>query len=341
MKIQPKNIFTIQNFNRLVNSKKQRKKLYDRLLRFPAASLNYHLGNYEDVIWLVGDGRSGTTWLGDLINWDKKYRELFESIHPVHVKQTRKFGFNPYLRPEDTTSPITIFLNSVFSGKFKHLRADTSKPQLFYKGLLIKEIYANLLVAWVHQNIPRAKKVMIIRNPFSVALSKQRNSNWIWMEDPKEFLGQNALMDDYLKPFEELINNANDDFIENQILIWSIIHYVPFKQLSKDNIYILFYENLFYNPEEELFRLFKYLYRDDFEALNARLFDTIPKHSRTKSNKFSTLSAKNPLDVWKDNLSTQQIDNGMKILEKFGLSSIYAGHSLPQENAKDQLFHLY
>ena len=150
-------MFDINQIKKIKN-KNKRKKFLKRLARLPAASLNYYLGNYEDVIWLVGDGRSGTTWLSDLINWDKRYRELFESIHPGHVRRTKKFGFNPYLRPDDVNSPISKFLYSVFNGQFKHLRADTSKPQLFYQGLLIKEIYANLLIGWVHQNIPKAKK---------------------------------------------------------------------------------------------------------------------------------------------------------------------------------------
>ena len=181
---------------------------------------------------------------------------------------------------------------------------------------------------------------MIIRNPFSVALSKQRNLDWIWMTNPQDFLVQNALMLDYLKPFEHLISSTNDNFIENQILIWSIIHYVPFKQLSKGDFYILFYENLFCNPEEELFRLFNYLYDDEFIELDGRQINIICKPSRTQGDKFSTLSAKSPLDVWQDDLSTQQINNGMKILEKFGLDNIYGGNSLPDKNAIGLLFNL-
>jgi hypothetical protein len=311
-----------------------------RLARFPAASLNYYLGNYEDVIWVVGDGRSGTTWLGDLINWDQRYRELFECIHPVHVKQTRKFGFNPYLRADDHNSPVGEFLHSVFSGKFKHLRADTSKPQLFYQGLLVKDIYGNLLIEWVHQNIPKVKKIMIIRNPFSVTLSKKRNLDWIWMRDATEFLEQNLLMHDHLAPFEHLISHAKDNFnfIENQILIWSIIHYVPFQQLNQGDLYIVFYENLFCNPEEELFRLFSYLYDGDFTELDQKLIKIICKPSRTQGSKFSTLSAQSPLDVWKDDLSTQQIDNGLKILEEFGLDTIYGCNSLPNEKRLSDCF---
>lgn len=321
-------------------SKNGRKKIVKRLSRLPAASLNYHLGNYENLVWLVGDGRSGTTWLGSLINWDKQYRELYEPVHPGHVRQARKFGFHPYLRANDQTSHTGKFLDSVFSGKFKHFRADVSTPHLTYKGLFVKDIFANLLVGWVHQNIPAAKKIMVIRQPFSAALSKRRHQHWIWMTDPKQFLDRPALMQDYLAPFEHLISRAGDDFIENQILIWAIIHYVPFQQLDADSLYVLFYENLFRHPEEELRKLFDFLGEDTSVALKEdRLLAKIHKPSRSQSEKFSTLSASSPLDVWKNELRPEQIDNGLKILEAFGLDKLYGLNSLPNEAALEQLFH--
>ena len=321
-----------------VKRRSKRKKIIKRLSRLPAASLNYHLGNYEEPVWLVGDGRSGTTWLGSLVNWDKKYRELYEPVHPGHVRRARPFGFHPYLRPDDQTSAAGDFLHSVFSGSFKHFRADVSKPRLIYDGLLIKDIFANLLVGWVHQNVPTAKKIMIVRNPFSAALSKQRYRDWIWMTDPKGFLSQSTLMEDYLTPFESLIQRSTDDFVENQILIWAIIHYVPFQQLSCRNIYVLFYEDLFCQPEAELLKLFNYLYDDAPTTLSAKLISKIHKPSRSQGDGFSTLSAKKPLDVWKDQLRPEQIENGLKILAAFGLDQLYGDDSLPRKKAVETLF---
>lgn len=318
---------------------KQRKKVIKRLARLPAASLNYHLGNYQDIIWVGGDGRSGTTWLSDLINWDKGYREIFEPLHPEFVKQAEPFGFFPYVRPEDNDSPVSAFLlHSVLSGKFKNFRADVSKPQLFYKGLLIKAIFANLLMGWLHKNSPCTKKILIVRNPFSVALSKQRYKHWVWMTDPKHFVDQQLLMNDYLMPYEHLICALKDSFIDNQILIWAIIHHVPFQQLAKEGVYVLFYEHLFLNPEAEIAKIFNYLYNEEVDVLDQSLISKIRRPSRTQGKRFSTLSAASPLDIWKDQLESTQIDSGMKILETFGLDSIYNAGSLPSDNALNKLF---
>ena len=158
------------------------------------------------------------------------------------------------------------------------------------------------------------------------------------MTDPKQFLEQSSLMHDYLSPFEHLIKRSKDDFIENQVLIWAIIHYVPFRQLNEGDVYVLFYENLFCNPEEELLKLFNYLYGNELAILDTGLLSQIRKPSRSRGKRFSTLSAQSPLDVWKSELSPKQIDNGLKILEEFGLQDVYASNSTPQKKSTEILF---
>lgn len=313
---------------------KKTHKAYKKTSRIPLASLNYHLGNYKEAIWLVSDGRSGSTWLSDLINADRRYRELFEPFHPYIVKKVRDYSLFQYLRPEDQGSPLCDFLTSVFSGEFKHLRADVSKPRLFYKGLLVKDIFAHLLMPWVHHNIPGVKKVLLIRNPFSVALSKQRLKKWTWMTEPKEFLNQPALYSDYLKPFSEVIQSIGDDFIEKQVLIWAIIHYVPLKNLNSQDLHIIFYEDLVTRPAQEIERLFNYLELsyDQGESLNQRIY----KPTRTSKNFSQELSRDSLLDSWKNQLSAQQIDKGMEILEQFQLSKVYEDNLTPSRDALAQ-----
>jgi len=302
-------------------------KIYKKSSRIPLASLNYHLGNYKEAIWLVSDGRSGSTWLSDLINSDRAYRELFEPFHPHIVKKAQQFSLFQYLRPEDSNSPLGNFLKLVFSGKFKHLRSDVSKPRLFYKGLLVKDIFAHLLMPWVNQNIPHVKKVLLIRNPFAVALSKQRLSKWTWMTEPRKFLEQQNLCDDYLAPFEDTICSVGDDFIEKQVLIWAIIHYVSIRSLSQDDVYIVFYENLIVNPEQEIEDMFSYLNKQ--ETLEESLESRIYKPTRTSKSFHQNLSRTSLIDAWKDEISPNQIARGMTILQRFNLDYLYGDTGMP------------
>ncbi|MGF1523900.1 MAG: sulfotransferase domain-containing protein [Leptolyngbyaceae cyanobacterium] len=305
---------------------KRIQKLLKRTSRIPLASLNYHLGNYEDVIWLVSDGRSGSTWVSDLINWDRCYRELFEPFHPYIVKRVQDFELFQYLRPDDKNSDLGDFLRSVFSGEFKHLRADVSQPRLFYKGLLVKDIFAHLLLPWVTRNIPQVQTILLIRNPFAVALSKQRLKNWTWMTDPTKFLEQNSLYEDYLAPFEDVIRAVGDDFVERQVMIWAIVHYVSLLNVSHTDIYVAFYEDFVSNSPKEIANLFKFLNKDQTES--EKLIHRIHQPTRTAKKFHQSIPRESLIDAWKSDLSVQQIDQGMKILECFQLDKVY------QENLK-------
>lgn len=312
-------------------------KAYKRAARIPLASLNYYLGNYENPIWVTGDGRSGTTWLLDLINWHGKYRVLFEPFHPQFVKALQGYEFFQYLRVEERDSDLEVFLRSVFSGKFKNVRSDTSQIRLFYEGLLVKDIFSNLMLPWVNHNLPSVKKVLVIRNPFASALSKQKKKGWTWMTDPKDFLKQKELYVDHLTPFEEIISTVGDDFIERQVLIWAIVHYVPFKYLSQKDICILFYEKLAIDTEQQLKMLFRFLTdksSDDEIFLNGKILEKISKPSRTsgKASGSNLMRGQDPVKSWLNELSTQQIDRGMEILHTFGLSDIYGTNALPNKD---------
>lgn len=313
-------------------------KLFKRTARIPLASLNYHLGSYKDVIWVTGDGRSGTTWLSDLINWHGQYRVLFEPFHPQLVKDVQQYDFFQYLKIDDLDSPLGFFLNSVFSGKFKHLRSDTSQLQISYKGLLVKDIFSNLMIPWVNHNLPLVKKVMVVRNPFAVALSKQKKKGWTWMTEPKDFLKQKDLYDDHLAPFEDVILASGDDYIEKQILIWAIVHYIPFKCLAKEDIHLLFYEDLFQCPKSLLNQTFCYLYgeeKGETDLANVKLKDKIERPSRTssKASGSTLMEGRNPLTAWKSELTTEQIDRGIEILQKFNLENIYGVSPLPHKSS--------
>lgn len=152
------------------------------------------------------------------------------------------------------------------------------------------------------------------------------------MTNPKQLLAQRELYEDYLAPFEDLILAASDDFIEVQVLIWAIVHYVPLQYLCQNGIYILFYENLVDEPEKELSSLFQYLYGEDDLLSDDRLLKKIHKPARTIGKNKERFSEKNIINPWIDELSHQQIDRGMKILNCFGLDRLYGEDSMPHKD---------
>ena len=150
-------------------------------------------GMSKKVIWVVGDGRSGTTWVSNVINYHHRYRFMFEPFHPKFVGPAKKFKLFHYLRPEQHNNFFHNFAQSVFTGQLQHRRVDRYNRSYFFRGLLIKDIFANLLLKWVDVQFPTVRKVLILRHPCAVAVSKERLKNWTWMTDPRDFLVQGDL----------------------------------------------------------------------------------------------------------------------------------------------------
>jgi hypothetical protein len=58
-------------------------------------------GDHRGSVFLAGTGRSGTTWLSDVVNHRGGYRYVFEPFHPGKVEAFAHFRPRQYLRPDD------------------------------------------------------------------------------------------------------------------------------------------------------------------------------------------------------------------------------------------------
>ena len=292
---------------------------------------NYWNKNYKEVIWLIGDGRSGTTWLSDLINHDNRYRSMFEPFHSQSVKFLKP---HQYMRPDAANKPLEKMASDVFSGKYTGRRVDRYNHSFVYKGLLIKDIFANLFACWASVRFPNIKIVLLIRNPFSVALSKLKKKGAFWAVEPLEFLEQHSLYEDYLLPFENLIRetSGHKDFILSQILIWAIVNYIPLRQFKPGQIHMVFYEDLYAQPDFEISKISRFI-RPGAENRQIKLDRHIVNQPSRVSGAQSNLTlGLSPVTSWKNELTSRKIDAGLRILESFGFEQLYNDNSMPDKN---------
>ena len=68
--------------------------------------------------WAMGDGRSGTTWVADIINHDKRYREMFEPFHPNRVTDMDFILTHQYMRKDENNGKLELLAKDIFVGKF-------------------------------------------------------------------------------------------------------------------------------------------------------------------------------------------------------------------------------
>lgn len=300
------------------------------------ASLNSVTGRFKNPIWLIGEGRSGTTWLSSIVNHDKKKMEVFEPFHPEIGPISQVFSAHQYLRPGDKCL-FETFSDRVFKGRHVSDRLELDSIGWRYDGLLIKDVFANLIAYWAFQRYPGLRIVLLIRNPFAVALSKSKKRDWLWMTNPAEFLGQENLMSDYLEPYRDVIAGIGDDYITRQVLIWSIVHYVPLQQFSRDQIYVQFYENIYENPETETENLFAFLYGPEGTRQAHAAMSTNSQLSFVSGTESMIAQGKSPVSGWLDEVSAQQKEAGYRILGEFGLGELYGSDGRPNQYGIDAL----
>ena len=283
----------------------------------------------DNTVWVCGDGRSGTTWLSNIINHDNQYRSLFEPLHPVFGLAKGTGPDFRYMRPDDSDPAFSRLLGNVFLGRVSSRFVDKHNKRVFYRRVLVKDIFSHLYIRWADAQFPAVKKVVIIRNPLSVALSKRRLQDWVWLTDPRRFLEQDTLMQDHLRPHEDLIRQQWT-FVESQVLIWSIIHHVLFRQCVSRNIHFLFYENLCFDPDTAVNGLFQYLYGAPTDASAS---GTLAAALQAPSGTSFPLHARGlPLDS-PQGISQHERDNCNFIMRTFGLSALYPSGARPDQTA--------
>ena len=295
---------------------------------------NSYLGRYRDVVWLIGDGRSGTTWVSSLINYQQYYREMFEPFHPRVLQRTEAFEPNRYIRSDDQHEAFRRIAAEIFSGRLTHERVDRDSRAALYRGLLIKDIFANLFAFWARHRFPHLKVVLLLRNPFAVAVSKLRKQRWFWTTDPLDLLHQRDLYDDFLRPFEALIRTvgSRNDYIQNQILIWSILNWVPLVQFRADELHVVFYEHVLAAPDHEVAQIMRHVRPHDRAPSVTIPLTIVRKPSRVTAAASPLLTGTSPIESWKSELTPAQIDAGFAILSHFGLDTIYPLDSMPNRD---------
>lgn len=303
----------------------------------PASRVLDRVRSLDDPIWVVGDGRSGTTWVANVINHDRSYRYLFEPFHPDFVVETAAFAKYQYLRPNDRSAHYIDSADRVFSGRLVNHRVDKLTRGWMFRGLLIKDIHTHLLLKWVDVVFPRVRKILLMRHPFAVASSKVARPEWSWVRDPSTLLTQPALRNDHLEPFTDVIEAARSEFVRH-VVVWSIAHYVPLRQLESGRVLLMFYEEMRTDPDRQLRRVFDYLSDESTAAVSdgGSLRAVFDRASET-SGEGAGRDHRRGVGDWTKAVSDADVEQGLSVLRAFGLDSIYNEQPMPNFEAAARL----
>lgn len=284
-----------------------------RISRYFCFNLNTDLKN---TILLIGSGRSGTTIISNIINYQNSFRYLFEPFKLEKEMFSGKHG--SYLRPGQYDQKKHKIIEKILSGRIQSFQVNKFNKKLFSRKRIIKDISSHFMVGYIKKNFPQVSIVALIRNPFAV-IDSQINNNWQY-----GFVKSNELIEDYFKKQKELIYNvyAKGSEYEKNMLWWCVRNYVLIKETPKKEL-ITFYEEYIFNPEKEIRRLFYYLNIE----YKKNVLSVLKKPSQTSSEK--NIRKERLLCKWQERIPDEEIKKCKKIISAFNLDKIYGDFKKP------------
>ncbi|MBI1249051.1 hypothetical protein GC197_14565 [bacterium] len=284
----------------------------------------------EQYIMVAGMGRSGTTWLSQVINHRCDFRVLFEPFCKGKVPETLPFQQFQYIDTHRKVDDLEEAAREILAGVPKGAWIDRDNTTGTYHHRLIKMIRCNLMLGWLSQ-LSSQPIVLLIRNPFQVAHSwlrldwtKKSDGN---CDDFDAILSQPELLRDYplVSELAEEIDST-DEFLRI-IFQWCVLHYIPRQQLNSSQAFVVFYESLIKNGVDPSTGIFEYLNisvdREKLEHAWHR-----PSSANFLGRDFSVGNAR-LLNEWKSFFTAEQISKATAIINKFGLGDLYDSDGMP------------
>lgn len=301
-----------------------------RRLRMAMFRANFHAGRYRgDVVWLIGDGRSGTTWAAGLLNGAGEKRVLFEPFHPWSMPGAEERAVFAYRRPGMPDPWLERAAEAVFTGRMTNRRVDWGNGRVLYRGLVVKDVLAGFLARWVVERHAHVRPVLLVRHPFAVARSKRDHADWYWPIDPGALLDQPELMADHLEPCRAALAEAGaagDPFLSH-LAVWAAVHRVLFAQFGPGELPVLFYEDLVRDARGAMAALPEGIAPRRIEARR------IERPSQTSGRRSVAAARGAPEEAATRGLDMGEIARGRALLEAFGLADLYGEDGMPDRAA--------
>jgi hypothetical protein len=280
---------------------------------------------------LVGTGRSGSTWLSEVLVEAFSCRLIFEPLRRDRVPLSKAVPWGCYAAPGDADPELERVWGSILAGRIRSVWTDHFNEYRFPGRRLVKEIRATNTLPWLVSRFPEVPAIYLLRHPVAAAWSATELD---WDPFLGEFLRQPRLMDGPLAPWRDVIDRHRDDpdLFHRHILRWCMENTVPIRHLAPGSVHVVFYENLVEDPHGELERLAAFLGRFGPRAwrFDPAIGPRVDRLSRANYRKTPMMPANERLQSWVGTVPDPSVDRAVALLEEFGLDRIYAGAVRPR-----------
>lgn len=294
------------------------------------------------TIIVLGFGRSGTTWISDIISKISGNLILFEPFHPSVTEHSRMFSYS-YIDGGEASSLLKNYLNDVLTKRHRKMWlmrnhvpvaldriSNTFLNRLWVECAVLgfKEIRANFMIEWFYKNID-CKIVFILRHPCAVIASiKNRSNFWEfgWPETYELFLRKTIYHNRYknhkIRNHTTIIKNAQTD-IAKYTVMYALTHAIALPQLEQLGIPIFFYEDFYADPFGSVRRLSEYLGNGSVNIHPSYIFTPAMTTLKTFHGIHAmeeNIANKGASLFWENELSGKEVNQILEIVNTFGIS---------------------
>jgi len=266
----------------------------------------------EKDVMVFGAGRSGTTWLAQIIAAGG-LGLIFEPLHPEHVPEA------------DTMKPLPLILRKTDVFQFQDLfarlvRGDVRNSWVIRENpaaerKVVKLIRANLWMEWIleHHDV---QPVFIFRNPLSVVASMVEQGwkmpAW-WVQF---ILTVDKIRDPFLFDLPDAAALATEELSEKEIfaVFWCIQNLLPARMGLLESMPVIFYEELCAAPEKVVEDLAPRIQL----PLTKEVWSACRKPSFMRGRRSGEMGY-DPMTAWRQVLSDDDVERITRIVKAFGL----------------------
>ncbi|MGI9202192.1 MAG: sulfotransferase, partial [Woeseiaceae bacterium] len=206
---------------------------------------------------LYSSGRSGSTWLSEILGSVPRTRLIFEPFHPRRgLKELAEYRYQ-YVDPELPMPVLGDAYDAVLNGKrTTPWTEQLNRPAtMVYKRRLVKLVRANLLFPWLASRYPDQKHVLLLRHPAAVILSQLRNG---WELSSARIWEQAELRQSSSIRALGSLDWPASGFLSN-LVFWAAENRIAIDHALQSNTMVVFYEHVCLSPAEVLDDLSRFL----------------------------------------------------------------------------------
>ena len=269
-------------------------------------------------ILILGHGRSGTSWVGNIFSAARRVLYYFEPCNPAFTGKGDFDVWFRYLRPGAQDRLFEEAFDAVFHGlPFPGQQWNRAQWHRLLPGyrIVVKEVAAFMAVEWVHDRY-KPEVLMIIRHPCAVILS-ELGQGTPPERSMMELLGQSELFEDHLDPYRLTMEKASSPF-ETLGAIWGARHRVLANNLSRyPGWQIALYEDLCADPVggfQQLLRHFGFPWTEAMERyVVQRSTGHVPGLYSVRRNSAQQINR------WKHEMTLAEVNAVRRYVEPFDL----------------------